>query len=157
MYFFALVAAKLYDKITISCNSSLQIYWYKYRIQFSSEREEGISWSSFSLSWRWILEEGVVGGTGHVSVMDQSSTVDKLASSLSVTQSMASEEWKFSTCARLSPPSLYNAALVCSVTFRHHTGGRAILRSLLIECCRGIWIMSLSGKKTCRPNPVLYF
>lgn len=25
--------------------------------------------------------------------------------------------------ARLSPPFLYNAALVCSVTFRHHTGG----------------------------------
>ncbi len=83
-----------------------------------------------------------------VAVMDQSSTVQKPASSLSVTQSMASDEWKFTASARLSPLSLYNALLVCNGIFRHHVGVgvEKILRSLLIERSQWIWIMLLWGE-----------
>lgn len=110
------------------------------------------SFSFFFLFWSCILEDDSWDvSVLHLSVMDQSSAVHKPASSLRVTQSMASDEWKFTASAHLSSLSLYNATLVCSVTFRRHMGGPGILRSLLIECCQGIWIMLLWGKKLASP------
>lgn len=80
--------------------------------------------SFFFLYWSCILEDDSWDvSVLHVSVMDQSSAVHKPASSLSVTQWMASDEWKFTASAHLSSLSLYNAALVYSVTFRCHMGG----------------------------------
>lgn len=81
-------------------------------------------------SWRWLVVGGghlfsvIVKDVSvlHVSVMDQSTTVHKPASSLSATQSMASDEWKFTARAHLFSLCLYNAALVCSVALRHLMG-----------------------------------
>lgn len=57
-----------------------------------------------------------------VAVRNQSSMVHKSASSVSVTQSMASDEWKCT--ALLSSLSLYYALPVCSAMFGHDKRGQ---------------------------------
>lgn len=71
-----------------------------YQEQLCSQSDHGVS-LALSFSIKVVVLRMLLVSVLHVGVMDQSSAVHKPACSLNVTQSMASDEWKFTASVHL--------------------------------------------------------